>query len=179
MLIYLIIGIAIIFLYRTLSTGLNYHSIKTEADKFENWLNDKEERIKAPNGEKMRFLLGKAGITESQIPYVRILGPRSYRNDVVDALKSYPTQDRQILKQLIPLIYLGIDTLQYKFRQNFNPMFWVDFVIFLPKHIISYLGLNTDNVFAKLLNIIYWLITPILVIFRDRLWDFLINFFSQ
>ncbi|WP_373446086.1 hypothetical protein [Salinicoccus bachuensis] len=176
--VYMFAFLLAIFLYRTTSTGLDYNSIKREANKFENWLNDKDKLVKAPNGEVMRQLLKKVDINDTPIAYTDVLGPRHYRNVAVAPLQSYPTADRQVLKQLLPLIYQGVDAHQYKFHQNFNLMYWIDSVVFFPKCVIGYLGLNNDNVFTRVVNILYWIFTPILLLLRDKVWEILMNLFS-
>lgn len=69
----------------------------------------------------------------------------------------------------------------YKNRmfESFNPMYWIRLIIFLPKNIISYLGLNTDTIFTKIFQIIFWIIDSIIiVVYQDEITTFIKNLFS-
>lgn len=58
--------------------------------------------------------------------------------------------------------------------ESFNPIYWIKCCIFLPKMIIEYLGLNSDTIFTKISQIIFWLIDSILIVkFKDQILGFI------
>jgi len=45
--------------------------------------------------------------------------------------------------------------------EAFNPLYWVETLIYLPRTLLSYIGVNPENVVVKSLQVLYWLISPI------------------
>lgn len=66
----------------------------------------------------------------------------------------------------------------YRMRliESFSPRYWIETVIFLPSRIIQYLGGKSDSLFAKLLQILYWIFTPLLIAVRDKIYVILAAF---
>jgi hypothetical protein len=56
--------------------------------------------------------------------------------------------------------YLGI----YRSRilETFNPLYWVEFVVCLPKHIITYLGVSPESTVIRIVQVLYWVFAPFL-----------------
>ena len=68
----------------------------------------------------------------------------------------------------------------YKSRliESFSPLYWVRVVIFLPKHLFLYLGVSADSMFVKIIQLIYWIGTPLLIAFRDNLYEYIASLFG-
>lgn len=66
-----------------------------------------------------------------------------------------------------------------KIMENFNPFFWIDIVINLPKNILTYLGVQPDKIIVKLLQLIWWSFVPIALILREKLWTSLSAFIQS
>lgn len=63
---------------------------------------------------------------------------------------------------------------------SFNPLYWMDCIINLPKHLIEYLGLDTETIFTKLFQIIYWLIDSVLLVYyHEPIFNFIKDFISK
>lgn len=58
---------------------------------------------------------------------------------------------------------------RYEFLQNFNPFYWINLIIFLPQNIIRYLGFKTSKKSIKIINFIYWILTPLFTIYNDEI----------
>ncbi len=58
---------------------------------------------------------------------------------------------------------------RYALLQNFNPFYWINLIIFLPQNIIRYLGFKINRKSIKIINVIYWILTPILTIYNDEI----------
>lgn len=69
----------------------------------------------------------------------------------------------------------------YRMRllDSFSPMYWIESIVFLPSRIAKYLGKKPDGLAAKLFQILYWIFTPILLLFRTELNDFVISLIKQ
>lgn len=62
---------------------------------------------------------------------------------------------------------------KHKFFQNFNPFYWINFVLFLPQNIIYYLGFKRKSKSIKLLNIIWWIFSIIFAIYQNEITTFI------
>jgi hypothetical protein len=62
------------------------------------------------------------------------------------------------------------------FKQNIkdaiNPIYWLDFIIFLPRHTATYLNVSPEKVGIKISQIIWWFLNIIYVIFRNEFNNF-------
>jgi hypothetical protein len=53
--------------------------------------------------------------------------------------------------------------------QAFNPLFWVEVFLNLPKHVLGYLGVKPDNLATRILNVIYWLCLTALTLVKPEM----------
>jgi len=52
----------------------------------------------------------------------------------------------------------AIGSFDHKMKQSFNPFFWIESIIYLPKNMINYIAPNSSNGgFIKVLQIIFWI----------------------
>lgn len=76
----------------------------------------------------------------------------------------------------IALVFIELtNTYKTRMSEALSPAYWIETVMFLPSRIVDYLGCSPDNVATKLLQILYWLITPILVSFRTELYQIIVT----
>jgi hypothetical protein len=62
----------------------------------------------------------------------------------------------------LAMFHSAIGTYRSRMWESINPVYWFEFVIFLPKNIFHYLGISAESVFIKIGNIIYWIVTVVL-----------------
>lgn len=67
-----------------------------------------------------------------------------------------------------------------RFINSINPFYWLKIILYIPKSIFSYLGLNTDSILIKIFQLIYWLIgivcTFIITVFPEETKNFIMSF---
>lgn len=59
----------------------------------------------------------------------------------------------------------------------FNPFYWIELIIYLPKSIVNYLGFSSNKLFTKVLQLIWWIFTPLFLIFREKIIDYILKLF--
>lgn len=57
----------------------------------------------------------------------------------------------------------------------FSPLFWIHTVVFLPIKLCEFMGLSEKKVLSKILQVAYWFLTPIFIIFRDELYQLIVR----
>lgn len=60
-----------------------------------------------------------------------------------------------------------------------SPLYWVQLVVFLPVKLCGYLGISETKAIPKLLQAVYWLLAPLLLIFRSQLYEFIVQLLQQ
>lgn len=62
---------------------------------------------------------------------------------------------------------------------SFNPLYWLDLIINLPKNFFEYLGLDTETIFTKIFQLIYWIVNSVLLVYyREQILKFIQNYFT-
>lgn len=95
----------------------------------------------------------------------------SYRLIYVDL---YCTNDYD---NVIEIIRDALAIFLNRILESLNPLYWIETIINLPKTALIYLGLPSESVFIKALQLIWWILAPICIIFRDKLLSFLPQLF--
>lgn len=106
---------------------------------------------------RLRRLFSKAGITETTLFYTNF---NAYGKDIIGCTVK------------------SIQEYLHRAFQAFNPLYWIEIIIFLPKHIISYFGGQANSIFCKIIMLIYWLVTGYTTLFRAEIRDYILEFFK-
>lgn len=74
---------------------------------------------------------------------------------------------------------VAIGTYKMRIVECFSPLFWVKFALYLPSRILGYIGLDEKSTFTKIIQVAYWVLTPLLIVCRTELYDLIIQFLIQ
>lgn len=61
----------------------------------------------------------------------------------------------------------------------FSPLYWIQIVVFLPRKICEFFEIPDKCMSAKVLQLIYWIAAPLLLAFRNELYQFIIHLIQQ
>jgi len=124
-------------------------------------------------------LIKDAGLGNAAIPVVEPLGYgklASFNAKVVDNLCN---RRSDFVGQALELFDQSIGVFRMRMLDSISPRYWIEFVIFLPRNFFRYLGYKGDGVVSKLFQVIYWIAAPLLVIFRENIYNYISILFSQ
>ena len=86
-------------------------------------------------------------------------------------------------KRIVTLAFTSFDesigVYKQRLRENFNPIFWIECFIYLPKNIFKYLGLKDSSIFVKISQILYWVITVFYTLYNEQINKFIQDFLSS
>ncbi|MFC1613513.1 hypothetical protein ACFL23_04235 [Patescibacteria group bacterium] len=151
--------------------------------KYKSYLKDFKDWYITENKQKIVKVMQKAGIKDSLRPHIELTGYGyvgtgnvsiftnldARRKDIVDLVYSHLRETKAIFKSRI------IDSI--------NPFYWIDFVIFLPKRILEYIGVKGSSVILKILQLIWWFLvfmsTIIGIFFNKEFMDWLKLFYEK
>lgn len=175
----LLLFFAIIVLYK-FSLNL-YRLVKSQTlfQKYLNWLKNDEDTDLGFHKSEFVLLMTKANVKDSYFPLSQPIGYGFVSNSNVSTFHNFPSNIIEFVKFTVNMFQEAIGTYRRRMIETFNPFFWIETVIFLPKTLFSYLGVSPESLFIKILQVIWWIIAPIAIIARDYLLSIAIEFFRQ
>lgn len=174
-LLYMII---FVFFYKLLSNGIFFIRANLFKKKYHDWLFVDENIPITVYKPILKSILKRADIEDRRLPMVQPVGYGQIATGTVSIIDNFPNRFEDHAIAISRMIDEAIGVFKQRFIETFNPLYWLDLIIFLPKTILSYLGLNPENVLVKIFNIIWWMIVPIALIFREQFTQFILDLFS-
>lgn len=115
--------------------------------------------------------LSKAGVEDSVVPVVQPVGLGQVSAGHVSVRNNITSLRKDIVETMIEQFMEAQGVYRKRFLQSLNPLFWIEFLVFLPKYLLEYLGVQKENIGVKIGNVIWWFLCVIGTI--------LINVFSS
>lgn len=123
-------------------------------------------------------LFRAAGLADSKVPCVQPVGYGKVFEGCVSVFENLCADRPEISTRVLEYFPKARGVFKHRLFQSFSPLFWIDCVIFLPRSIFQYLGMSGDSIVSKLFQLLYWLVAPALLIFRDEINQYIISLFS-
>lgn len=152
--------------------GYHFFRLRYIKDKYFEWLlSGKDGDIIAGYSNELKMLLKKANIKDCYIPESELIGCGQVANFQLSAFEQFPSRRKDIASILFMLISRGLGVYKNNFYNSFNPIFWLEIIVYLPKGIFSYLGISDNTMIVKILQLIWWviggLITAAIALYPD------------
>lgn len=149
------------FFYRILDNLSNYFTIKKFYASYLEFLKNSNDKIiyKAP---EVINLFKKAGIKDT---YCTIYEPAPYgRLQVltVSLFRNFPELNDRAVGNYQRMFKTTEAIFLKRFKECFNPLFWIRFILLSPKHFLEYLGMNMEKTVSKLVNAFIYIIVGII-----------------
>lgn len=174
----LIVFIAII-LYKALSNCLKMCQTKYYKKDFLNYLTDNKNNIEQHKLQTIKLLKG-AGVSDTYIPVTQLTGYGQAATIQASVFTNFPSNMQFVAVTANSMFDNAIGVYRSRIFESFNPIYWIELVIFLPKNILSYIGLDSEKTAFKLCNVIltciWWVITAFFVFFKTELINIIIEF---
>lgn len=87
------------------------------------------------------------------------------REDVVDGMKKCFSEAK--------------GTFWTRFLECFSPLYWIQVAVFLPRKACEFFEISENSIVPKILQLIYWIAAPLLLVFRNELYQFVIRLIQQ
>jgi len=105
----------------------------------------------------------KAGIQDQRKSYMEPLGLGYTQQQSLSALDNLLMLNLEIMGSAIEIIKRAKGFYKIQALKCFNPLFWIEFIVFLPKEFFRYFGVDEEakvsSVIIKIFQIIYWIIS--------------------
>ncbi|MED3550151.1 hypothetical protein [Cytobacillus praedii] len=176
-----ILAFIIVIILKFILNIRKYFQCEKYISLFEDWI-VKECKINLVEKRSIvKKLVSDAGYGNSRVPYVKEMGYGQLARLEVNPIDSFP--NREMARGILNNLSASKGLYKQRALEAFNPIFWIEFVIFLPKSIFSYLGVESTGFIVKISNLIWWLLgtvltTMILNAFSPELSEFIRSIFK-
>ncbi len=120
-------------------------------------------------------LFKAAGVSDLVIPFTQPAGFGMVAHGSTSLFANIGNLRKDTVAMMHNCFAKAKGTFKHRIVETFSPIFWINCVIFLPRNILEYLGLKGDSIFVKLFQLLYWVVTPFLVAFRDDVYQYIIS----
>lgn len=133
-----------------------YIQCKYYYKKYEKWVTGKNPNMKRSQHQVIN-LFKEAGVKDSVIPIVEPLGLGQLATSNISVFDNFPNRSEQLISITIGFFEQSIGVYSSRTLETFNPIYWIEFIIYLPRNLFTYLGLQSDGTTVKLSQLFYWI----------------------
>lgn len=144
------------------------------------WLNGQTETLAlAEHRQNFKVLMNAANVEDSTIPRTTPTGYTMVANRNINVFDQFPCNDADIVYITFYKFSEASGVFKSNILESLNPLYWIQSIIFLPKKVLSYLGLNPETIIIKLLQLLYWMISLCISIVNLSYPDMISSYFHH
>ena len=177
---YLYIFLSIIGLHATynLTNFLRYPLIKKHMlNNYSNVTSKKDDALS--HRTQILNYIKNAGVKDKFIPVVQPVGYGHVATSTVSVFNNLMNTRKDIAVNVSDCLLEAKGNYWLKFINSFNPFYWIKIIVFIPKHLFSYLGLKEESNIIKIFQLIYWVLavvcTFLISVFPDEIKAFIFS----
>lgn len=137
------------YLYRTCQIINNYKSWLFYGDKYVELFERK--RI-------FEKILSKADVSDKYLPVTQPTGYGQLASFQSSIIAQFPSDLEAYAPITLKMLLEAKGIFKERILETFNPIYWIELAIFLPKHVLMYLGIKPDNFIIKLVQLTWFLL---------------------
>jgi len=153
-------GFATVFCLRAAYFARRYSAICQLQRFYEKWIEDSSRPHLGGYTSRLQALLKDSGLSDSVVPSSEPVGWGFVAPTAQSVVQNLAVRDQRFIGPNVTIISQVKGYFHDRLLENFNPLFWVEFLFFLPKHILAYLGLDQETALFKAVSSIaqlgYW-----------------------
>lgn len=176
----LLILFLVIFLYKLMTNILNYFKSKKFNRGYILWLATDGNKNFGTYKREIITLFKKANIEDATLPHVQPMGYGKIATHTISVLHNFPTRHTNQASITLCMFEEAIGTFRTRIKECFNPLYWIEQAIFMPKNLLIYMNLDIEKSAFKIVNVllsgIWWIILSYFSLYNNQIKDFIINF---
>ncbi|TFH62629.1 hypothetical protein [Peribacillus frigoritolerans] len=130
---------------------------------FFDWLNEDCKVNLSEAQPIVKRLVDEAGYADIRVPHVQSMGYGKLASYEANPFNAFPSRLKSVASVIISILSSSKGVYRQRAFESFNPLFWIEFIVFLPKNIFSYIGLSNKGTTVKVSNIIWWMTCTIII----------------
>mgnify|MGYP000859111453 FL=1 len=114
----------------------------------------------------LKQLLTHANVSDAQVPIVEPMEMNHVMSSNVSALDNFPAKHKRISSVHITLINDALGVYKERMWNSFNPLWWVSVLVFFPRSLCVYLGVEAGNLAVKIVQVLWWLAGIVFTVYK-------------
>lgn len=168
----------LIVVYKFLTNLLHYFRIRTLHKYFCEFMDNKRDNMNLYRQEVLS-LFEKAHVKDIKIPISERVGFGQIVNASVSVFSMFPSLRPQFSSTTLNMFEETEGVFRKNMIDSFNPFYWIDLIIFLPKTLLAYIGISSEITSYKICNLlltfIWWILGVLVLYFKPQLQHFIIE----
>jgi len=116
--------------------------------RYHKWLENPDDKLLESRAQ-VRKLLKDVNVSDGYIGVTQHTGLNRIQTANVSVIDAFPNTRRDFVQGTNYLFREAIGTYRQRMIDTFNPLYWIETVLHLPKVVLTYLGLPPESVFIK------------------------------
>ncbi|MFQ7092178.1 MAG: hypothetical protein ACLRQ8_10255 [Coprococcus sp.] len=129
--------------------------------------------------QEVLSLFEKAHIKDVKIPVSERIGNSQIANWTASTFSMFPSLRPAFSSTALNMFEEAEGVFRKNMIDSINPFYWIDLIIFLPKTLLSYLGISSETSTYKICNVlltfIWWVFEVFLIYYKPQLQQFLVE----
>lgn len=118
------------------------------------------------NRQRIVQLFKKSNIKDTHRSHVESLGLGYVGTSSISLFENISGLREDIVNLVFANLQEACSVFRSRILESFNPVYWGELIIFLPKNILVYLGVKPEKIIIKIFQIFYWIIGVISVVIK-------------
>jgi len=109
------------------------------------------------------YLFEGGGVKVRRVTHVDPIGFGKIQHGRVSVFDNFPHKRRDMAELIISSFHQGIGVYRSRIFETFSPIYWIEFIIYLPRNILKFIGVDTNKISIKIIQVIYCILSVIIV----------------
>jgi len=154
-------------LYIFIDSVVSLYQLKRINKEYCLWLHNPEAHNVAEKRSKFKSLIFHANIVDVRVPIAQAIGFFQVASASVSVLENFPSRHADIADGCFSLIDDAIGVYQARMWNAFNPLWWINTLIFLPRSVCAYLHIKADSLSVKMGQLLWWCFGVVLTAYKS------------
>lgn len=167
-----------ILAYRAVFCASGYARVVYYEKKYRAYLTDKGE-VFTLYAAPVKKLFKQAHIPAPMIPFCEPVGYGQIMTANASVFDNMANKRQDTVCHMMNSFIQAKGYFRMSLLECFSPLYWIQLLFFLPSKLCEFLGISGDRIAIKILQIIYWILTPLILCFRSQLYDLIIQLLQK
>lgn len=168
---WLLYAIGAIAVYKLLLNRVRYIRCRRYLDMYLDWLADPTWEMVERKSRVVALFRG-AGLEDIRRPHIEAVGYGRVATSTISVIDDFPSRREDVVHATVHMFHEGIGVYRSRIIETFNPQYWLQLIVYLPRNVLAYLGVPSEKVVIKVFQLVYWVVGAVagflLVMYRTE-----------
>ena len=127
----------------------------------------------------VKKLFHQASVQDIAVSFTERAGYGYFRNCETSLFLNLSNTREDVVDGMKKCFLEAKGTFLTRFLECFSPLYWIQVVVFFPRKICEFFEISEKSIASKILQMIYWIAAPLLLVFRNELYQFIVHLIQQ